>query len=183
MQKWGFFSLPFLLPIANHVVKLLPTSSPGSSHFRHIGKREDPGDETSEDAIILVSTKNNKMAARVLHRVCCSAGYCQVSRHVSSLFRLQMTNTLLKHNKGFQIFYRGFFVSKGLWRSLHGIKNKQRGYKLMWQHHEYKFKKINTPTLNLAFLLTMRIHIIQYIRKPIRKFKRFLNISTLSTVD
>ena len=42
------------------MVKLLPTSSPGSSHFRHIGKREDPGDETSEDAIILVSTKNNK---------------------------------------------------------------------------------------------------------------------------
>ena len=43
----------------NHVVKLLPTSSPGSSRFRHIGKREDPGDENSEDAIILVSTKDN----------------------------------------------------------------------------------------------------------------------------
>ena len=78
----------------------------------------------------LLPTRITKMAARALHRVCCSAGYCQVSRHVSSLFRLQMTNTLLKDNKGFQIFYRGFFVSKGLWRSLHGIKNKQRGYKL-----------------------------------------------------
>ncbi|CAH3145695.1 unnamed protein product [Porites lobata] len=53
-----------------------------------------------------------KMAARALHRVCCSAVYCQVSRHVSSLFRLQMTNTSVKHNKGFQLFYRGFFVSK-----------------------------------------------------------------------
>ena len=58
-----------------------------------------------------------KMAARALHRVCCSAVYCQVSRHVSSLFRLQMTNTSVKHNKGFQLFYRGFFVSKGSWRS------------------------------------------------------------------
>ena len=55
-----------------------------------------------------------KMAARAFYRVCSSAGYCQVSRHVSSLFRLQMTKTSVKHNKGFQIFYRGFFVSKGL---------------------------------------------------------------------
>ena len=149
MQKWGFFHLPFLLPIANHVVKLLPTSPPGSSRFRHIGKREDSGDENSKVRsfwsapritvgnscmgtyiVPPLPTRITKMAARALHRVCCSAGYCQVSRHVSSLFRLQMTNTLLKHNKGFQIFYRGFFVSKGLWRSLHGIKNKQRGYKL-----------------------------------------------------
>ena len=140
MQKWAakmrIVSIPFLLPLQTTWLNCCQPRPQGLFAFqygascRHIGKREDPGDEVkifSEDAIILVSTKNNgryfmygdiptitKMAAGAFHRVCCSAGYCQVSRHVSSLFRLQMTKTLVKHNKGFQIFYRGFFVSKGL---------------------------------------------------------------------
>ena len=160
MQKWGFFSLPFLLPIANHAnlvprVFSLSNMAAGGAILeseKTLGTRLKVFQRMRS---FWSAPRITKMAARALHRVCCSACYCQVSRHVSSLFRLQMTNTSVKHNKGFQLFYRGFFVSKGSWRSLHGLKNKQRGYKLMWQHHEYKFKKINTPTLKLALLLTM----------------------------